>query len=71
MKQTEKERKLMAIIDRISEEKVEIPIREIEILAEKEGIENPIEIIESLIGQGLITETSENKITKIAKRLFW
>lgn len=66
----EDERTVMRIIDHLTEEKVDIPAREIEDIAEQEGVENPREVIERLKEQGLVAE-EHGHVNKIAKRLFW
>ena len=67
----EDERKVLDIIDRLTEQKTGIPVQEILESAKNENIKNPEKVIESLISQGLIMELPGNKICKIVKRLFW
>ena len=69
MTQTDEE-KIVRLIDKMSEVKLEIPVEEIEIVAQREGIRSPRETIQKLEERGIISE-SEGKVTKIAKRLFW
>jgi len=64
------EEKIMEIINNLTEQKMEIPVREVEVLASKEGIENVRGVLDNLISQGLIME-SKGYISKIVKRLFW
>ena len=61
----------MGIIDRLSEEELEIPVEEIEAEAEKEGMEGVREGLEELVSQGLIVELPGGRVSKVVKRLFW
>lgn len=69
MSQSE-ERKVMAIIDRLSQREVEIPAEEILARAREEGVKDPPAAIASLEEQGLVIQEG-GKVSKIAKRLFW
>jgi len=64
------EEKLMNIIDRLTMEKVEIPLEEIELQASREGISDLKKSLDSLASQGLVME-SQGHVSKIVKRLFW
>ena len=63
--------KLMSIIDKLSEDNDEISLEELEKEAEKQGIDDPSYLVKEMISQGLIIDLGNNKIQKIAKRLFW
>ena len=64
------QRRVLEIIDHLTETRDEISSQEIEERASQEGIEQPRRVLDSLMEQGLITE-QDGLVSKIVKRLFW
>jgi|GEM_PF-4531525 len=60
----------MEIVDDLTKNSAEIPIKHIEALARTQGIDNCDEIISDMVSRGLLIEQN-NKVSKIVKRLFW